>query len=98
MKIFVVLTDMMGGPHFVGADRSMAAALEREASCNQGANKRVIEIDVIGELSDPNVVYIAERLERSLDVFHFDGVYGNYEAAARSAGDKRNALRYELNR
>lgn len=78
MKVFVVIRDAMGGMQYGGVHRARADIPPGE---------KTLEVNVIGDQADPRVVYIAETLDRVMDVHRFEGVYGDFETADRAAGE-----------
>ncbi|TES60687.1 hypothetical protein E2P84_44110 [Burkholderia cepacia] len=87
MKVFVTLANAMGGLDFRGAHRTAP---------EPKAGERVLEVAVIGNQPDPQVVYIAQTYDRSMDVHNFEGVYGDYEPARAASGPRGVALKIEI--
>lgn len=87
MKVYVVVADAMGGTSFVGAYRTRP---------NAQAGQRILEVSVLGVQPDPTYVYIAQTYDRTMDVFNFEGVYGNYEITLQRRGQDGSTLNVEI--
>lgn len=96
MKVFVVLSNAMGGVRSSGVYRTRDAADLRASENIFGTDVRTIDFEVIGIQSDPNVVYIAQTYDRIMDIHNFEGVYGNYDDASRASGSKGQPLSCSL--
>ncbi|WP_155768292.1 hypothetical protein [Burkholderia vietnamiensis] len=83
MKVFVVIDDAMGGDQYAGVHRTRPDA-------RPGA--RVVEVKVVGAQADPQLVYIAQTYDRTMDVHRFEGVYGDYGTADRASGPQGSPL------
>jgi hypothetical protein len=96
MKVYVVLTNAMGGVQYGGA---FASSLEAHQHLTQGvfgSNPRVIEFDVGGVQAEQNVVYVAQTYNPTMDVHDFEGVYGSFESAKCAGGLKGLPLKVTL--
>ncbi|MBB1636089.1 hypothetical protein [Cupriavidus sp. UME77] len=87
MKTFVVIDDAMRGVQFVSVHR------ERP---NVGSGNSVLEVGVVGRQTDPEIVYIAQTYDRSMDAHNFAGVYGNYDDARSASGQKGSPLQKKI--
>ncbi len=52
----------------------------------------MVEVKVVGAQADPQLVYIAQTYDRTMDVHRFEGVYGDYETADRASGPQGSPL------
>jgi hypothetical protein len=87
MKVFVVIAHAMGGEQFVSVHR---------ARPDVGQGSRVLEVNIVGTQTDPEVVYIAQTYDRTMDVHNFEGVYGDYDRARQASGPKGSALNVNI--
>lgn len=87
MNVFVVIDDAMGGDQYAGAYRTRPDARP---------GTRILEVKVVGAQTDPEVVYIAQTYDRTMDVHRFAGVYGDYESARRASGPSGVALNVQI--
>lgn len=77
----------MGGVQFVSVHRSQPSV---------GGARLVQEMTVVGQQSDPDVVYVAQTYDRSLDIHNFEGLYGNYADAHSASGPKGRPLQIAI--
>lgn len=96
MNVHVVLANAMGGVQYCGAFVSRAQAEQHLAKGGFGKNPRVVECAVEGAQLKPNVVYVAQTLNPTMDVHDFVGVYGNFESAQQASGSKGSTLEVTL--
>lgn len=87
MKVFVVVAEAMRGLRFVSVHRT------RPDVCD---GNTAHQATVVGHQSDPEVVYIAQTYDRSMDVHNFEGVYGNYDEARSASGYKGSTLQTKI--
>ena len=96
MKIHIVLANAMGGVQYYGAYASSSEANNHLAQGVFGQSPRVVDFEVEGPQPEPNVVYVAQTYNPTMDVHDFEGVYGNYESAQRASGPKGQPLKVTL--
>ncbi|CAN7781023.1 hypothetical protein LJR296_008004 [Cupriavidus necator] len=87
MKAFVVIAGAMRGVQFVSVHRTRP---------DVGGGDTVHEVSVVGQQIDPEVVYIAQTYDRSMDIHNFAGVYGNYDDARSASGPKGTPLQKKI--
>lgn len=87
MNVFVVLDNAMGGDQYAGVHRVRP---------EDRLGSRIIEVEVIGAQTDPQVVFIAQTLDPTMDVHRFKGVYGDFETAHRASGQRGSTLTIEI--
>ena len=97
MEVFVLITHYMNGVQESGVFASFQDAESHLAENQIGGNPEVIKCNVIGELTESNTVFTASSYDRSSDMHDFQGVYGSYDQAKKSAGDKGLVLNRAIN-
>lgn len=96
MNVHVVLANAMGGIQYCGVFGSRAEAEQRLNKGVFGQNPRVVECTVEGMQLKPNVVYVAQTLNPTMEVHDFVGVYGNFESAQQASGPGGSTLEITL--
>lgn len=96
MRVFVSLMDAMGCVNLVGVSATQEAAQQILDKVTFGADRRVIELQVLGAQPGQTAVYTAETYEPVLDIYCFEGVYGNDKVARSAAGEKGLVKRQSL--
>jgi len=95
-KYFVVTKRSMGNDVLGGKD---AVAIFREPrDCKHYQKEEGGEIEprvVIGEITDPNKVFVANEYHSGDDLHWFVGLYGNFELAKKAAGERGLVLGVE---
>ncbi|WP_429484681.1 hypothetical protein [Paraburkholderia youngii] len=87
MSVFVVIAEAMCGVQFVSVHRVRP---------DVSGGDTVSEVSVVGQQIDPEVVYIAQTYDRSMDIHNFAGVYGNYDDARSASGQKGSTLQMKI--
>lgn len=87
LKVFVVIAEAMRGLHFVSVHRARPIVSDSNAAH---------QVTVVGQQVDPDVVYIAQTYDRSMDIHNFAGVYGNYDDARSASGQKGSTLQVKI--
>ncbi|MGS0622400.1 hypothetical protein ACU8YE_05785 [Ralstonia sp. VS2407] len=87
MKVFVVIDSAMGGNVYAGVHRARPDARP---------GTWVLEVNVVGLQTDPDFVYVAQTLDPVMDVYRYEGVYGDYDRAHRASGQGGSALRIKI--
>lgn len=92
MKVYVVVTKYMGGVQDEAVFSSMQLARKYLSQRDSQGAPDVLETEVRGKIEEPDKVFTASWYERSLDIHHFDAVYGSFEHAKHAAGEKGSVL------
>ncbi|MEX0739032.1 MAG: hypothetical protein WD071_06805 [Pseudohongiella sp.] len=88
MNIYVIVTRGMGGSHDEAVFSSRSLAQQYLSQRDSQGDPNIVDIEVRGNIEEPNKVFTASWYERASDIHHFDGVYGSFEGAKKAAGEK----------
>lgn len=97
MEVFVLITRYMNGVQESGVFASFQDAGSHLVENKIGGRPEVIRCNVIGELTENNTVFTASSYDLSNDIHNFQGVYGSYDLAKNSVGDKGLVLSRTIN-